>query len=181
MGLNKHGYNRFEAVSREKNSILTNGSEPKKKDVLDQKLDAIEKKLGYICEHIELSNKKLAQNVIDLDNNVDQKVNGMERKIDVLLQTVINGQRTCEDNATKKVYETVTVSSINRFAAKMSKDANQTNSNIGKSTNFLVNNTTPDELKQNLEGKREKHRGERAGADPSPTLLLPFRLLPTPA
>ena len=33
MGLNKHGHNRFEAVSREKNSILTNGSEPKKKDV----------------------------------------------------------------------------------------------------------------------------------------------------
>ena len=80
----------------------------------------------------------------------------MERKIDVLLQTVINGQRRCEDNATKKVYETVTVSSINRFAAKMSKDAKQTNSNIGKSTNFFVNNTTPDELKQNLEGKREK-------------------------
>ena len=131
----------MEHLSFEENSIVRNGSELNQNDVLHQRMGFIEKKLNTIFEHIQLSNKKLVQDIHNLDSNVERRVKGMERKIDVLSEIVINQQNKCENGATERDIMTVKLSSINDSINKISKDVKQAYSTVIENTNFLVKRT----------------------------------------
>ena len=66
------------------NSMLTNGSSINKKDLLHERMTMIEKRINRIFEHTEVLNKNLGQNIVDLNNNVEQRVKEIINKLDIV-------------------------------------------------------------------------------------------------
>ena len=55
---------------------------------LEKKQNIIDKRLDSIYERIQQSSKKLEQDLLDLDTNVDQRVEGLETKIDSIFDVL---------------------------------------------------------------------------------------------
>ena len=92
----------------------------KKQNIIDQRLDSI-------YERIQQSSKKLEQDLLDLDTNVDQRVEGLETKIDSIFD-VLGRLEKMNVNAVAERNEMVTkIALLNESLINMSKNVNHMN------------------------------------------------------
>ena len=113
----------------------------KKQNIIDQRLDSI-------YERIQQSSKKLEQDLLDLDTNVDQRVEGLETKIDSIFD-VLGRLEKMNVNAVAERNEIVTkIALLNESLTNMSKNVNHMNASAidhnenGVSRKLSTNNET---------------------------------------
>ena len=64
--------------------------------IVEERLDALERKLDSIYEHIRVSTKKSSQDTLYLDKNADKRLAIIERKLEHVSEAVGRVQRNCK-------------------------------------------------------------------------------------
>ena len=89
---------------------------------LDQRLADFEKRLDVISENIQVTNKKIGQDLLDLDNNVDQRVEGIEKKLDDISKCIAKEHVKDPNETSERNRIVVKLALIHDSITKLSKD-----------------------------------------------------------
>lgn len=124
----KDSFSKVESVLSEGNSIQSNHNNINHKEFFSHRLDVIEKRLDTICDHTQASTKKLGQDILDLGNNVDQRVGLMEKKLDSISEGMGKIEKKYETETNEKNRVMADLHYINETVTKLSEETKQSNS-----------------------------------------------------
>lgn len=112
-----------------------------KREIVGEGLDGVEKKIDSIYEHIKFSNKKFGQDILDLDNNVHQRVAIIEKKLDGISVDVGSIEKKYKVETTETNEIKAMLAQIIGSIVKISKDVEQSSTVISKNKKELLNNS----------------------------------------
>ena len=101
---------------------------------LDQRLTDFEKRLDVISENIQVTNKKIGQDLLDLDNNVDQRVEGIEKKLDNISNCMVKEHVKDQNETSERNRIVVKLALIHDSITKLSKDVTSSSAKLSVST-----------------------------------------------